>query len=108
MAVRGKLIIIGMGLEILGPYLTKIAIDDFITKGDLRGLSFVATLFFLSLFAQMAIEYWQLTLTQITGQEIMYDIRMRLFAKLQRLSLSFFDRTPVGRAEEQTDGATIL
>jgi ATP-binding cassette subfamily B multidrug efflux pump len=91
------LVLFTAAIALIGPYLTKIAIDDFITKGDLRGLSFVATLFFLSLFAQMVIEYWQLTLTQITGQEIMYAIRTRLFAKLQRLSLSFFDRTPVGR-----------
>jgi ATP-binding cassette subfamily B protein len=96
-ALSVVLVLMAAAIALVGPYLTKIAIDDFITKGDLRGLSFVATLFFLSLFAQMAIEYWQLTLTQITGQEIMYDIRMRLFAKLQRLSLSFFDRTPVGR-----------
>jgi ATP-binding cassette subfamily B protein len=91
------LVLAAAGTALVGPYLTKIAIDDFITKGDFVGLSFVASLFFLTLIAQMAIEYWELTLTQITGQEIMYDIRMRLFAKLQRLSLSFFDRTPVGR-----------
>ncbi len=91
------LVLVAAGVELVGPYLTKVAIDDFITKGDLPGLSLVAGLFLLMLVAHMLIEYGQLTLTQIVGQEIMYDIRMRLFAKLQRLSLSYYDRTPVGR-----------
>lgn len=91
------LVLAAAAVELVGPYLTKIAIDDYITKGDLGGLSVVAGLFLLTLVAHMLIEYGQLTLTQIVGQEIMYDIRMRLFAKLQRLSLAFYDRTPVGR-----------
>ena len=91
------LVLAAAGVALIGPYLTKIAIDDFITKGDFAGLTIVAALFLTTLFAQLAIEFFQLTLTQITGQEIMYDIRKQLFQKLQRLRLAFYDRTPVGR-----------
>ena len=34
---------------------------------------------------------------QITGQRIMYDLRMQIYAQLQRLDLAFYDRNPVGR-----------
>ena len=34
---------------------------------------------------------------QMTGQRIMYDLRMQIYARLQRLDLRFYDRNPVGR-----------
>ena len=49
------LVLLAAGVELVGPYLTKIAIDDFITKGDLPGLSIVAGLFLLTLVAHMLI-----------------------------------------------------
>src|SRR5262249_27983499 len=73
------------------------AIDDFIAQHDLRGLSFVGIGLILVMLMQSVVDYGQMTLMQNTGQEIMFDIRMRLFKKLQRLPLSYYDRTPVGR-----------
>src|SRR5262245_25401599 len=91
------LVILAAGLALAGPYLTKIAIDDFIAHHDLRGLSLVGISLILVMVLAAIVEYGQMTLMQATGQEIMYDIRMRLFQKLQRLPLSYYDRTPVGR-----------
>jgi ATP-binding cassette subfamily B protein len=91
------LVIAAAGLQLAGPYLTKIAIDDHIGHGDLGGLAMVAGLLVLTMLAGAVVEYAELTLMQGTGQLVMYEIRMRLFTHLQRLSLSFYDRTPVGR-----------
>jgi ATP-binding cassette subfamily B protein len=84
-------------LQLAGPYLTKIAIDDFIARGDLRGLGMVGGLLVVVMLFQAVIEYGQMQLMQTTGQEIMYDLRMQIFRHLQRLPLSYYDRTPVGR-----------
>jgi ATP-binding cassette subfamily B protein len=91
------LVIAGAGLQLAGPYLTKIAIDDYIGHGDMIGLARVAGLLVLTMLAGAVVEYTELSLMQGTGQRVMYEIRMKLFHHIQRLSLSFFDRTPVGR-----------
>jgi ATP-binding cassette subfamily B protein len=91
------LVLVSATLALAGPYLTKIAIDDFIAHHDLRGLSLVGIGLILVMLIQAAVDYGQMSLMQSTGQEIMFDIRMRLFKKLQRLPLSYYDRTPVGR-----------
>ncbi|HKA25689.1 MAG TPA: ABC transporter ATP-binding protein, partial [Candidatus Eisenbacteria bacterium] len=91
------LVLVSAGLALAGPWLTKIAIDDFIANHDLRGLSFVGIAYILVMLIQSVVEYGQMSLMQTTGQEIMYDIRMLLFQKLQRLPLSYYDKTPVGR-----------
>ena len=91
------LVLVSAGLALAGPYLTKIAIDDFIAHHDLRGLSLVGIGLILVMLIQAVVDYGQMALMQTTGQEIMFDIRMRLFKKLQRLPLSYYDRTPVGR-----------
>jgi ATP-binding cassette, subfamily B, multidrug efflux pump len=84
-------------LEILQPYLVKIAIDDHILKGDWAGLGRVAALFLLVLIVLYLLRVAQAYLTQLTGQRVMYDLRNALFAHLQRLDARFFDKNPVGR-----------
>jgi ATP-binding cassette subfamily B protein len=96
-SVAVALVLAAAALALAGPFLTKVAIDNYIARHDLRGLSVVGLLLILVMLLQAAIEYGQLLIMQGTGQEIMYDIRMKLFRHLQRLPLSFFDRTPVGR-----------
>ncbi len=83
--------------ELAGPYLVKIAIDRYISKGDPSGLPFLAMLYVLALLAAFALRYWQVYLTNRTGQRVMADLRMQIFSHLHRLSVSFFDRNPVGR-----------
>jgi len=56
------------------------------------------TLAFLgSLVGSFVMEYAQALLTTWLGQSVMYDLRREIFAKLQRLDLKDYDRTPVGR-----------
>ncbi len=92
------LLIVAMaGLDLVGPYLTKVAIDRYIAKGDAGGLAGVAALFFLSLVGAFFVRFLQTVLMQMTGQRIMQDMRRQIFGHLQRLHVAYFDRHPVGR-----------
>ncbi|HWP28039.1 MAG TPA: ABC transporter ATP-binding protein, partial [Chloroflexota bacterium] len=89
------LLAIGL-LELAGPYLTKVAIDQYIIVGDWAGLGPIALLYIATLVGIFALRYLQTYLLNRTGQRAMHDLRVELFAHLQRLSLRFFDRHPVG------------
>jgi len=84
-------------LQLAHPYLTKIAIDRHISTGDLAGLNGIALLFLGVLLASFAFEFIQTYTMQLTGQRIMYDLRMQIYRHLQRLDLNYYDRNPVGR-----------
>jgi ATP-binding cassette subfamily B protein len=84
-------------VDVAGPYLVKVAIDDHITRGDWAGLSGVAALLALALAAQYALRLLTTYLTVGTGHRVVHDLRQALFAHVQTLPASFFDRTPVGR-----------
>ncbi len=79
------------------PYLTKVAIDDHIVMGDADGLIGVVVLLFATIIFQGAIQYAMGYFTQRIGQRTIFDLRMEIFEHLQRLSLRFFDRNPIGR-----------
>jgi ATP-binding cassette subfamily B protein len=84
-------------LALAGPYLVKVAIDEHIRRGDLAGLDRVALLYCAAAFGVFLLRYVQTILTYRIGQRAMYDLRLRLFERVEEQSLSFFDRTPVGR-----------
>jgi ATP-binding cassette, subfamily B, multidrug efflux pump len=84
-------------VDLVQPYLVKIAIDEHILRGDWAGLSQLGLLFVATLLVQYALRYVQIYLTTWTGQHVVHDLRDALFAHVQRLPAAFFDRTPVGR-----------
>src|SRR6476660_349178 len=90
-------IIIGSVLQLAPPYLTRLAIDNYIAHRDLSGLARIAWLYLAVLLATFSLEYLQTWTMQLTGQRIMYDLRMEIYRHLQRLDLRFYDRNPVGR-----------
>ena len=79
------------------PYLTKIAIDDYIVNSDYDGLILIGILLFGSLLLQAVIQYFLTYFTQYLGQKVLYDLRTQIFNHIQKLALKFFDRTPIGR-----------
>lgn len=91
------LIIVGMSLEILGPYLTKIAIDDYIIPGNMPGLYYIIGIYLLVLLGNFIFKYAQIMLMQYIGQKVMLDLRQQIFNHLQKLHLQFFDKNPIGR-----------
>jgi len=91
------LIVALAGIDLVGPYLTKVAIDQHIARGDAPGLARVALLYLLALGAGFVVRFLQTYIMQLTGQRIMQDMRREIFAHLQRLHVAYFDRNPVGR-----------
>ncbi len=64
---------------------------------DIRGVYHLVLLFIGCLVLIFAFRYAQMYILQYTGQKVMFDMRMNLFAHLQKLNVSFFDKNPVGR-----------
>lgn len=83
--------------QLIPPYLTKIAIDNYILVGDSDGLFRIIILLFGAIAAAFIVDYIQLYLMQYVGQKAMYDLRMEIFSHVQKLDLKFFDKNPVGR-----------
>jgi ATP-binding cassette subfamily B protein len=83
--------------DLAGPYLTKLAIDEHIARGDATGLRLIAVLYLGTLLVSFGIRYvHQLVMTDL-GQNVMYDLRMTVFGHLQRMSIAFYDRNKLGR-----------
>ena len=96
-AAAFALIVAMAGLDLVGPYLTKVAIDRHIAAGDAEGLLGLALVYLLVLLLAFAVRYGQTVIMQMTGQRIMRDMRREIFSHLQRLHVAHFDRNPVGR-----------
>lgn len=96
-AVAFVAITVGAGMSLAQPYLMKVAIDDYIAAGDLPGLNQIALLYVGVLLVAFVAEYVQTWTMQLTGQYIMFDMRMTMYRHLQRLDLRYYDRNPVGR-----------
>lgn len=85
------------GLGPLRPWLTKVAIDDKIMNKDYHGLILLSLALFGALAVQAVIQYVLTYYTQLLGQKTILDLRSRLFRHTQKLAVSFFDKTPIGR-----------
>src|ERR1700691_2271616 len=104
-------IILKSAADVLGPLLTKIAIDKYLAKapnshswiGDrlssapLTGISQIGGLYVALLILTFVLEFIQTYLMQWTGQKVMFDLRRQIFRHLQEMHVAFFDKNPVGR-----------
>jgi len=93
-------------LEAVSPYLFKVAVDRYIvpaTQGSIarmagvHGLAIISLIFLGALLFSFAVQYVQVRVMQDVGQKTMYDMRKEIFAHLQSLPMSYYDRSPVGR-----------
>jgi ATP-binding cassette subfamily B multidrug efflux pump len=100
------LVLLSTGADLLAPLITQFAIDHYIVpiggatltaSARVTGVFAMAVLYILALCAGFALRYFENYLLSVVGQRVMYDLRSHMFGHLQRLSLSFFDRNPVGR-----------
>ena len=100
--------------DVLGPYLTKVAIDRYLAPKEaatgtssgiwswlsphaVTGVAQIAAIYIGLLVFSFALEFLQTYFMQWTGQKVMFDLRRQIFRHLQRLHVAFFDRNPVGR-----------
>ncbi|MHB1000616.1 MAG: ABC transporter ATP-binding protein [Armatimonadota bacterium] len=89
--------IITSATGLVTPKLTKIAVDDGMTKGNMRVLTTVAIIYVGTYLLRWIMQYWQTMLVSILGQHVVFDMRQKLFSHIQHLSLDFFDKREVGR-----------
>jgi ATP-binding cassette subfamily B protein len=89
--------IIVAGLGPLRPYLTKIAVDDAIANKDYNTLHVIVLILIGTLVFQAVFQYILTYFTQLMGQKIIYDLRVKIFSHIQKLSLKYFDKTPIGK-----------
>jgi ATP-binding cassette subfamily B multidrug efflux pump len=90
-------IVVGGAASLVQPYLIKVAIDRYIAAHRLDGLNQLAIVYLAVLVVAFVAEYAQTWTMQLTGQRIMFDLRMAIYGHLQRLDLRYYDRNPVGR-----------
>ncbi len=104
-------IVLKAGADVLGPYLTKVAIDKylashteahslldrFLSPRPLTGIAQIAAMYIGILLFSFLLEFTQTYVMQWTGQKVMFDLRSEIFRHLQRLHIAFFDKNPVGR-----------
>jgi ATP-binding cassette subfamily B protein len=98
-------------VDVLGPYLTKVAVDKylanrteahslldrFLSPRPMTGIAQIAAMYFALLLLSFLFEFTQTYIMQWAGQKVMFDLRAEIFRHLQRLHIAFYDRNPVGR-----------
>jgi len=97
--------------DVLGPIVTKIAVDKYLAKspnshswiGDrlstspLVGIGQIGVIYVGLLLFTFVLEFVQVYAMQWTGQKVMFDLRSQIFRHLQHMHVGFFDKNPVGR-----------
>jgi ATP-binding cassette subfamily B protein len=89
-------LVIGTAATLAPPPLAKLAIDDGINKHDTRALDIIVVAFLASALIAWAASYVQTYLVGWVGQRVLQDLRLRLFAHLQTLSVGFYARRQAG------------
>ncbi len=101
-ALAFVLVMVAAFLGPLRPKLVQIAIDDHVVTGDMDGLQRMIFILMAVLLGESVLSFVNSYLTQWIGQQAIYDVRTRVYRHIQRQSLRFFDRTPIGRLITRT------
>lgn len=111
-AVSLVFLLINSVVQIVGPLITKLAIDRYLVPaGNASKIPFTSRLsadpwigigqltlvYLAAIITGFICDFGQQYLMQLTGQRAMFDLRRQLMAHLQRLDISYYDRNPVGR-----------
>ena len=102
LAIAFALLMLQTGAQLLGPYITKIAIDRYIAEKDLGGLDTMALAYVGVVIFGFLVLFAQTYATQYIGQRAMHDLRRDIFSHLQKMDMAYFDRNAVGRLMTRT------
>ena len=83
--------------SILSQYLLKIGVDDYITLKNYSGLVYIISLMFAVLIFQVIFQFLFVYFTNILGQKVVFDIRTKLFSRIIKFKMSYYDKSSVGR-----------
>jgi len=92
-------VVLTLSMAILGPirpYLIQHALDSYVAQKDAQGLLYFTLFIFFLLLVQSVIQWWSTILANFLGQQIIYDLRNKVYKHLLSLRLNYFDKTPVG------------
>lgn len=92
------LLLFGTTFELLGPYLIKIFIDDYLVNKyfPYEPLLYLAMIYIVVHIAKVIVQYFQLFLFNKIALKIIQQLRIDVYSKVQKLGLRFFDKTPGG------------
>ena len=94
------IVFLTVALSVLGPVrplLIQKTIDEQVATGDYPGLVNMILILVALLVGQAIVQYLHTFYSGWLGQNIIKDIRIKLFRHIQGLQLKFFDKTPIGR-----------
>ena len=94
--VIGILVIAAAAAELVPPLVIRDIVDRHLTVGRADSLAWLALLYLLGVGAMQAMTFLYGYLAAAVAQGVLSDLRTRLFAHLQRLPASYFDRVPIG------------
>lgn len=94
-------IVIGL-LAPVRPYLIKVMVDEFIPSQDTTKLLHYSVILVLILLVESLMQYYQIYFANLLGQNIIRDLRLKLYKTLIHFKLSFFDKTPIGTLVTRT------
>jgi ATP-binding cassette subfamily B protein len=97
LAVSFSFLLLHTATQLLGPYITKVAIDRYIAHQDVAGLDLMALAYLGVVLLGFIFLFVQTYTTEYTGQRAMHDLRLEIFTHLQKQDMAYFDRNPVGR-----------
>src|SRR3954469_22770480 len=104
-------IVLKAGADVLGPFLTMVAIDRYLapthskpawltswlSPRPLTGIAEIAGIYVGLTIFSFLLEYLQTYFMQWAGQMVMFDLRSEIFRHLQSMHIGFYDKNPVGR-----------
>ena len=92
------------GSQVAVPWLVKLGIDTYISAGDFSGLSWIVALFIGNALLNGGAHFAEEIFIARAGQGVLYRMRGDMFSHLQRLSVSYYDKTEVGRIMSRVQG----
>jgi ATP-binding cassette subfamily B protein len=96
--IIGACVLLGEAFAVVPPLLMRRIIDDHLTVGQSEGVLALAVLLLAATAAARGLDFVTTYLTAFVAQATLRDLRVRLFAHLQHLPLSYYDHTPLGDA----------
>lgn len=89
-------------LSAVMPFLVNVMVDDYIQQKDLPGLYRMGWIFGGVVLVTVACRYLFLYSTALLGQNVIRDLRVRVFNHITSLRLRYFDQTPIGKTTTRT------
>ncbi len=102
LAVAFTFLLLHSGAQLMGPLITKIAIDRYIARQDVQGLESMVLIYLGVALLGFVFLFVKTYTTEYTGQRAMHDLRLEIFTHLQKQDMIYFDRNPVGRLMTRT------